>query len=241
MMNIGEYIEAFEAQYQDPQMMSASFDERFQAATDMVYQEKYNDKVKRAVRNAKLRFPKADVHDIYYDPKRPVKRELIQELSTCRYVEENQSVILQGYTSSGKTYLGCALAKEACRHTYRTRYIRLPNLLEEYAQKSLMPGGHEKVLTKYTNFKVLVIDEWLINDLSKDELMFLFELSERRFDCTATIFCTLYRHSEWVARLGGGTHAESIAERYRYNTIKVETGDINMREIFSRVPAGAQA
>lgn len=221
LMNIGEFIEAIELQQQDPQTLALPFDERFQQLTDSVYQQKYNDKVHRLIKASNLRFPKADIHDIYYHEKRQLNRNTVNELGSCRFVEENQSVILQGYTSSGKTYLGCAIAREACRHLHRTRYVRLPDLLMEYADKSYIPGGREKVLHKYTAFKVLVLDEWLISDLSKEELEFIFELSERRFDATSTIFCTLYRKEDWIKRLGGGAYAESIAERYAHNTIRI--------------------
>ena len=115
---------------------------------------------------------------------------------------------------------------------YRVRYIWLPELLSEYADKSLLPSGKNKVLNKYAAFKVLIMDEWLIQDLSKEDIEFIFELSERRFDSTSTIFCTLYRQEEWVNRLGGGAYAESIVERFAYNVTWIETGDVNMRQIY---------
>ena len=116
---------------------------------------------------------------------------------------------------------------------HKVRYVRLPDLLSEYADKSLVPGGKAKVLNKYAAFKVLVLDEWLITDLSKEDIGFIFELSERRFDTTSTIFCTLYRKEDWVKRLGGGAYAESIVERFAYNVTWIDTGDVNMRQFFS--------
>lgn len=157
----------------------------------------------------------------------------MQTLATSHFIQNNRSVVFQGYTSSGKTYLGCALAKEACKLLYRSRYIRLPDLLMEYDERALETGGKEKILRKYSNFRVLVLDEWLMQDLSIEEVNFLFELSERRYDCTSTIFCTLYRKEDWLKRLGGGACAESIVERYAHNTTWIETGDINMRSIFA--------
>ena len=111
-------------------------------------------------------------------------------------------------------------------------YIRVPDLLNEYADKSLLLGSKEKVLRKYSEFKVLVLDEWLLNDLSKEEIEFLFELSERRYDVSMTIFCTLYRTEDWIKRLGSGAYAESIVECYDHNSIRIETGSMNMRDIF---------
>ena len=229
LMNVGEFIDAIELQEGDPAAIGLTFDERFRMATDRAYQQKYNADVARLIKNAKLRLPKADVHDVFYHPDRAINRGVINELATCRYIEEHKSVVIQGYTSTGKTYLGCALAKEACRHQYKTKYIRTPDLLSEFNEKSVEIGGKEKVLKKYAAFRVLVLDEWLIKDLSKAELEFLFELSERRFDCTSNIFCTLYRKVDWVRRLGKGTYAESISERYDHTTITIETGDMNMR------------
>jgi DNA replication protein DnaC len=233
LMNIGEFIEASEEQEQDVNALALSFDDRFQMMVDRVYQQKYNDKVHNLIKRAHLRLPKADIHNVFYHEKRTLSRGIIDELATGKYIDENQSIILQGYTSTGKTYLGCALAKEACRQLHRTRYIRVPDMLTEYADKSLLPGGKEKVLRKYSGFKVLVLDEWLLSDLSKDEIEFLFELFERRFDISSTIFCTLYRTEDWLKRLGSGAYAESIVERYEHNSIRIETGSMNMRDIFA--------
>ena len=233
LMNIGEFIDASEEQEQDIQALALSFDDRFQMMVDSVYQQKYNDKVHNLIKRAHLRLPKADVHDVFYHEQRPLNRGVIDDLASGRYIDSCHSVVLQGYTSSGKTFLGCALAKEACRQLHRTRYIRVPDLLNEYNDRSLLPGGKEKVLKKYSGFKVLVLDEWLLNDPSKKEIEFLFELSERRFDITSTIFCTLYRTEDWIKRLGSGAYAESIVERYEHNSIRIETGSMNMRDIFS--------
>ena len=60
LMNIGEFVEELELQVQDPGTLDLPFEERFQMLTDGVYQRKYNDKVKRMIKNAKLRLPKAD-------------------------------------------------------------------------------------------------------------------------------------------------------------------------------------
>ena len=79
---------------------------------------------------------------------------------------------------------------------------------------------------------MLVIDEWLISDLTAEDIDFLFELSEFRYDSTSTIFCTLYKQEDWLMRLGGGARAESIIERYSHNVIRIGIGDENMRDIF---------
>lgn len=113
LMNIGEFISAVDLQEDDPQLLALPFSERFQMAVDHVYQDKYNMKSERLIKQAKLRFPAADIHDIYYGEKRRLNRNLMGEIATCQYIEKSTSLIFQGFSSTGKTWLGCAYAKEA--------------------------------------------------------------------------------------------------------------------------------
>lgn len=142
----------------------------------------------------------------------------------------HQSVILQGFTGSGKTYLACALGKEACLNHVRVRYVRLPDLLMEYGDSTVVAGNQRKLLERYSRIPLLILDEWLVSDISDAELHFLFELMERRSDTTSTIFCTQYRKDDWVKRLGEGVRAEAIVDRYAYTAFWIETGSTNMRE-----------
>jgi DNA replication protein DnaC len=58
--------------------------------------------------------------------------------------------------------------------------------------------GIGKMLAKYSNYKLLLLDEWLFNDYSDEELHFLFELIERRYDAASTLFCTQYKAEDWA-------------------------------------------
>ena len=48
-------------------------------------------------------------------------------------------------------------------------------------------------LNRLASYKLLVIDEWLINDLTQDDIQFLFELFEIRYDRSSTIFVSQYK------------------------------------------------
>ena len=217
-LNISEVIDAIEYQDQDPVTVSLPFEERLQRIVDYLYQEKYNSKIQRLIKSAKFRFPQADVHSIYYEG-RTLNRESINELSTAQFIRNRHSIVFQGYTGSGKTFLACAIGKEACRQQVRTRYIRLPDLLMEYGDAKIIPGQEKKIIARYSKIPLLILDEWLMADISADELHFLFELTEHRSDSTSTIFCTQYSKKDWIKKLGEGVYAEAIVDRYAYNTV----------------------
>lgn len=233
-LNMGEFISGIEFQQTEPTTMSLPFDERLQRLVDYTYQEKYNARIQRLIKSSKFRFPQADIHGIYY-PGRDLNKDLIMELSSCQYIDYHQSIILQGFTGSGKTYLSCALGKQACLNQVKTKYIRMPDLLMEYGDAAVIQGQQKKLLNKYGRIPLLIIDEWLVSDISDAELYFLFELIERRSDTTSTIFCTQYRKDDWVKRLGEGIQAEAIVDRYSHTAFWIETGSMNMREYCSRL------
>lgn len=58
-------------------------------------------------------------------------KSVIRQLATCRWVEEHQNVVVTGMTGTGKTYVACALAQQACRKGFRAVYRRATRLTDE--------------------------------------------------------------------------------------------------------------
>ena len=81
-MAMEEMITALDLQNNDCVYANLPFDERIKMLVDYVYQEKYNGKVKRLLKQARFRIPNAEILDIYY-PDRGLNRDLLLELSTC--------------------------------------------------------------------------------------------------------------------------------------------------------------
>lgn len=231
-LNLAELVTAVEEQEKNPQYAAMPFTERLDLAIDEVYQSKYNNQVKRLLTQAKLRFRDADVLNIYYTD-RELDREKMLRLASCRFIESHRNVIFQGFTGSGKSWLACCIGKEACKRKYRVRYIRIPDLLTLYEEAAVSKTGVSKMLTKWSNYDLLILDEFLLNDLTQPEQLFFFELIERRYDKASTIFCTQYRMEDWHTRLGGGVHADAILDRIIHNVEIVFAGKLNMRKIES--------
>ena len=105
----------------------------------------------------------------------------------------------------------------SAREIYRTRHI---------SQQSV-----KKVLRKFAGFKVLVIDEWLIDKPTTEQMHFLLELTELHYDNSSTTCCSQYSNKDWHRRMGGGTHAESVMDRIVHNAMVIAMGEVNMREL----------
>ncbi|MDP9696906.1 UNVERIFIED_ORG: DNA replication protein DnaC [Arthrobacter globiformis] len=63
-------------------------------------------KVEGLIRRAGLRYPGADLRRLDLVDERGLDRNLIAQLGTCSFIERQQNVVFQGFTGSGKSYLG---------------------------------------------------------------------------------------------------------------------------------------
>lgn len=122
---------AYEIHSKNADWSELPFEQKFQMMADYLYQEKYSNSVKILMAKAKFRIPKAEVTSPVYEG-RGIDRKLITELSTCQFISSNTNIVFQGFTGSGKTYLACALGRQACKQRYSTKYIRLPDLLVDH-------------------------------------------------------------------------------------------------------------
>lgn len=176
-LGIPGFLDAVELVGSDPSYAGLAFDGKMKVVIDYSYQEKLNAQVARLIRNAHFRFPQADISDIDYDG-RPISRDLVNELGTSQFVANATDVILEGFTGTGKSHLACALGKQACKHGLKTLYIRMPDMLAYRSGKMDAGWPEEKVLNKYAAYKVLILDEHLIDKPTKDQMHFLLELTE---------------------------------------------------------------
>ena len=159
--------------------------------------------------------------------------EAIREIVNAINHDEKFSTLL-GVTGSGKTFLSNCLGKAACRDAISTRYIRIFDLFAQLEEAELK-RGRNKLINKYAKCPLLILDEWLINSMNEQEIEFIFELVERRYQNKSTIFCTQFKIESWHTRLGGGVHADAIMDRIIHNSITINAGDVNMREVTSNM------
>lgn len=232
-LGMDDLVEALHSQdVNQPAYSVLSFEERIDIAIDDFYNRKIAARANRLLKGAKLRFPDADITTMYYEG-RELNRNQILELSTGNYFFNNQNIIINGFTGSGKTHIACALGKEACRRLHRTRYIRMPELLETLNLTEQMGSGISKAVTRFSNFHLLIIDEWLLEIPTEVEQKYLLEILEKRYDQWPTVFCSQYKVSEWHPRLGGGVLADAIMDRIVHKAEIVSAGKYNMREFLS--------
>lgn len=243
-MGLTSMADAFITHKDDPRMRDISFEDRFGMIVDVEYNNRKSNSLKRLIRNAGFDQPDAYIGDIDYVSGRKLNRELIRRHGTCEYITDHRNIFITGATGSGKTYMACGFGIEACKQRYKTQYVRLPDLLLEL-EMSRSNGSYLKVLKKYTNPVLLIVDEWLLLKPTEAEQHDILELLHHRRKRSSTIFCSQYEFEGWYEQLGGDNSplAEAILDRIKYDAYKINIVPVDpannrsMREVYGLDPA----
>lgn len=87
-MGMQEILDAIDMQNKDIDCTVLGFDERMQMIVDYAYQEKFNQRVKRLIKQAKFRLD-GDINSIYYS-ERGFRREDLHSIASCGFIKENR-------------------------------------------------------------------------------------------------------------------------------------------------------
>lgn len=158
-----------------------TFERRFNLLVDREYAKRQSNKLQRLIQQAQFNEPSAALEDVEYHPDRHLDKTLILELSTGNYIEKHLNLILMWESGNGKTWLSNAFGTQVCRQHYKVKYVRLPELLDEFiTAKNEADGSFRRLIKKYKKVDLLIIDEWLLTSLPEEHTLTLFEIIESR-------------------------------------------------------------
>lgn len=231
-MKLSGMAEAYQEQAVNKDFQKMSFEDRFSLLVDLEHSRRKSNKLQRLIKTATFLNSNACIEDIEYHEDRKLDKGSILKLASGAYILESHNIILKGPTGSGKSFLASAFGISACRQFHTVKYIRLPELLDELSLAKLAAdGSYRKLIKKYTNVDLLILDEWLLTDLTTDEAAILLEITEARHKIASTIFCSQIDPSGWHLKLGNETIAEAILDRIIHDSYQILIdGDISMRE-----------
>ncbi|MCL2815644.1 MAG: IS21-like element helper ATPase IstB [Oscillospiraceae bacterium] len=220
----------FREQHENPAISGLSFEDRFGLIVDRQWADRKNAHISRLIKSATFKFPNACVENIAYHADRKLDKEQILRLSTGKYIKGNNNIIVMGAAGAGKSYIGCALGISACRQLVKTKYIRLPEILEDL-HIARGEGTYKKTLAAYKSYQLLIFDEWLLTPLTDAQTSDLFEIIESRYGERSTIFIAQSAPAGWYQMIGESRITDAILDRIVHNShnILIES-TISMRE-----------
>jgi DNA replication protein DnaC len=207
-------------QQKKPDLGKLAFDERLGMLVDAEWAHRENRRLARGLKEAKLRLSQACVEDIDYSARRELDKAVIRQLATCRWVDEHQNIVVTGATGTGKTYIACALAQQACRKGHRALYRRASRLVDELTL-ARADGTYVRVLGRLARVDVLVLDDWGHAPLKDQDRRDLVEVLDDRYGLRSTIMTSQLPVTKWHDHIGDPTSADAICDRVLHNAHRV--------------------
>ena len=226
-------LSALEEQMKMPDIEKLSFDERFGLLIDREMIDRQNRRFKTRLRKAKLR-QNACLEDIDFRHPRGLDKSLMLQLASGQWIKEANNLLIIGPTGVGKTYLACALAHKACQLDYSALYFRLPRLLQQL-DIAKGDGRYGKLLKNFAKTNLLVIDDWGLKKLIKEQSHDLLEIFEDRHRLRSVLITSQLPVDHWHEIIGNPTLADAILDRLVHNSYRINLKGESMRKKKSKL------
>lgn len=205
-------VDEYKKQMQDPNSGLLSFEERFTRIVNAEWLNRYNKKFHDKLKKAKLRFTDADLDETIYDPARKLDTQTIEALSKCEWVDEGKNLLITGMSSSGKTYLSCALCVAALRQLKDVNYVKASTMIREL-ERARKNDTYMEYLEEKLALDLLVIDDFGLMVLDLDSCRDLFEVIDGRDGRRSTIIVSQFPVEKWYDMFSNATYAEACLSR----------------------------
>ena len=141
-------------------------------------------------------------------------KRVLSELVSLRFLEAHRHVCILGPVGVGKTFLASALGHIACRHGYHVQFARADETLKRLRQ-SRFDNSRDAVMTTLTTVDLLIIDDFALEPMSKEESKDVYQLFLERTGRGSMIVTSNRDTAEWLAMFDDVLLAQSAVNRFR--------------------------
>jgi len=138
--------------------------------------------------------------------------QLWSDLTTLRFFDDSNNVIIMGPVGVGKTFLASALGYIACRRRCSVLFWRTDQLMKRL-KATRLDQSYEAEMRKLIRVDLLILDDFALHALDAIETQDVYEIVVERHLKAATITTSNRDPSEWLAQMADPLLAQSAIDR----------------------------
>ncbi|HSV88176.1 MAG TPA: IS21-like element helper ATPase IstB [Bacteroidales bacterium] len=191
-------------------------------------QQRTNNRFERLRKTARFRY-QASIEEIVFDTSRGLDKSQVSQLITGEYITKGEPVLITGATGCGKSFLASALGHHACAQGHKVAYYNVQKLLIK-TKMARVDGTIYKLFDQLAKTDLLVMDDFGLTHLEKQQQLDLMEIIEDRHARKATIIASQLPVSSWYNIIGEETIADAILDRLVHTSHRIELKGESLRK-----------
>jgi len=195
---------------------------------DAELQHRRQTRTQLYLRLSKLRFH-ALPEQVHAGTQRGLTKEQLLQLCDGLFIDKAENVLITGATGCGKSYLACALGRQACMLGYRTMYYSMNRFLEALGAARL-DGSYLKWLNLMAKTPLLILDDFGLKSLDPDSRLTLLQIIEDRYRSGATIITSQLPVNKWYDYINEPTLADAILDRLTAHAHRIDLKGASLRK-----------
>jgi len=191
-------------------------------------QDRRDRKTEMYLKTSRLRYT-ALIEDVTCGTDRNFTKEDLAALSDCAFIRRHENVLIQGKCGCGKSFLACALGRQACVLGYRTAYLNMNSFVEKVALSKL-DGTFLKMISSLEKNDLIILDDFGLQPMDTNTRLALLQILEERYERKSVIIASQLPITKWYDYIGDVTLADAIMDRLVSNANKIELKGESMRQ-----------
>ena len=226
-------LQGFERAYRNivdnAQQEQFSPDELIAHLVDSEYDDKYNKKLNRLIKQARFK-QQAGFDQLNFQHPRGLDKNNTLRLQSCDWIIKSRDILITGPTGVGKSFLACALGHQACINEHRTRYFTA-NKLFDLLVLAKADGSYFKLIDSIAKQKLLIIDDFGLKKLDTKVCTMFLDVIDDRHGKNSTIITSQIPVKNWYDCFAEPTIADAILDRLTNVSYRIELNGKSMRKI----------
>ena len=202
-------------------------DELVARLAEAEYLERTQKKTQQLLRQSKLRYD-ATLEQVYCNRERNFTTDQQLALADCSFILRAENILVTGATGTGKSWLICAIGRQACNLGYKTIYLPINRFLEKLAL-SRIQGTFIKLLDQLQKMQLVIFDDFGLQPLTDDAKMAILQILEDRYGQKATIVASQLPVEKWHTYINQPTLADAICDRLAAKAIRIDLKGESLR------------